>query len=61
MWLAIVSSDVRWEYYRFAGGDHYRRGEYAEALRDYVKGERYAPEGETRQPRIDKLRTILSR
>jgi hypothetical protein len=61
MWLAIVSSDVRWEYYRYAGGDHYRRSEYAEALRDYVKGERYAPEGETRQPRIDKLRTILSR
>lgn len=42
MWLAITTSDVRWDYYRFRGGDLMRRGELEEALWTYEKGERYA-------------------
>lgn len=42
--LAVVSltySDVRFDYYRFVGGDHRRRGETEEALEAYVKAQRY--------------------
>lgn len=42
--LAVVSltySDVRFDYYRYVGGDHRRRGETEEALEAYVKAQRY--------------------
>ncbi|MDH5674099.1 MAG: hypothetical protein OEZ06_18230 [Myxococcales bacterium] len=61
MWAAIAMSPVRWEYYRFTGGDHYRRGELQAALENYVKGERYAPEGESRRDKIERIRRTLGR
>lgn len=59
MWLAIANSEVRWDYYRFLGGDLKRRGEPAAALEAYERGERYAPHGKTRRDEIDSLRKQL--
>lgn len=42
MWLAMSYSEVRWDYYRFRGGDLMRRGQSEEALATYLHGERYA-------------------
>jgi hypothetical protein len=59
MWLAIALSPVRWDFYRYLGGDLKRRGETAAALAAYERGEQYAPAGESRQSRIIELRNQL--
>jgi hypothetical protein len=59
MWGAIANTDVRWDYYRFLGGDLQRRGELQNALDAYVRGERYAPKGSSRRQSIDNLRRQL--
>ena len=59
MWLAIVLSPVRWDFYRFLGGDLRRRGEPAAALAAYEHAERYAPPGASRKSRIIELRKQL--
>jgi hypothetical protein len=59
LWLAIALSPVRWDYYRYLGGDLMRRGESEAALEVYLKGERFAPTGESRQDKIDELRRLL--
>jgi len=42
MWVSITMlNDVRYDYYRFVGGDHRRRGELAEALDAYEKANAY--------------------
>lgn len=42
MWLSITQlNDVRYDYYRFVGGDHRRRGEFEEALVAYEKANAY--------------------
>jgi len=41
LWVSIANTDVRFDYYRFVGGDHRRRGELEEALDAYVKANRY--------------------
>lgn len=42
MWIAITQlNDVRYDYYRFVGGDHRRRGELEEALVAYEKANAY--------------------
>lgn len=42
MWLSITQlNDVRYDYYRFVGGDHRRRGEFEEALIAYEKANAY--------------------
>jgi hypothetical protein len=61
MWGAIAFSDMRWDFYRYLGGDLSRRGQAEAAIEAYTKGERYAPKGESRQDRIDKLRRQLGR
>ncbi len=61
MWLSIAQSESRWDFYRFLGGDLRRRGEPAAALEAYERGERYAPEGQSRQSQIDELRRELGR
>jgi hypothetical protein len=61
MWIAIATSPVRWDYYRFRAGDLDKRGEAAAALEAYEHGERYAPAGETRKPKIDMLRKKLKK
>ena len=57
----ITPSEVRWDYYRFVGGEHRRRGEWAEALEAYEKATHYAPLGESRQARADEMRRRLER
>jgi len=50
MWMAIAHSEVRWDYYRYRGGDLMRRGQHAEALSTYLRGERYATWMECEEP-----------
>jgi hypothetical protein len=61
MWLAIASSEVRFDFYRYLGGDLNRRGELEAALDAYVHGERYAPAGQSRKKQIRELREKLNR
>jgi Vitamin K-dependent gamma-carboxylase len=61
MWLAIANSDTRWDFYRFLGGDLKRRDQPEAALEAYERGERYAPEGESRRDQIEELRRKLGR
>ena len=60
MWSAISLSSVRWDFYRYLGGDLSRRGETQAALDAFLKGERYAPKGETRRNKIEQLRRKLA-
>jgi hypothetical protein len=53
---AAPSNDVRYDYYRFAGGDFRRRGEWARALDAYLKAEEYAPEGQSRRAQANEMR-----
>lgn len=43
MWLSIAQSDVRFDYYRFVGGDMRRRGQLERSLEAYILANRYAP------------------
>jgi hypothetical protein len=52
---------VRWDFYRYLGGDLSRRGEEQAALEAYVRGERYAPPGESRINQIRELRRKLAK
>jgi hypothetical protein len=61
MWTAIANSGVRWDFYRYLGGDLRRRAQPEAALRAYEKGERYAPPGQSRQDKIDELKRQLGR
>ena len=61
MWVAIARSEVRWDFYRFLGGDLQRRGEKQAALEAYVRGERYAPPGSSRRDKIKQLQSELGR
>jgi hypothetical protein len=60
MWVIIAASPVRWDFYRFLGGDLKRRNELAAALAAYEHGERYAPPGESRAKKIAELRRELA-
>ena len=59
MWIAIASSDVRFDYYRKVGGVMRRHGEYAEAYEAYRKANLYAPPGEDRRDREEEMRTLM--
>jgi hypothetical protein len=59
MLAAVTLSSVRWDFYRFLGGDLQRRGENSAALAAYLKSERYAPKEKSRTTRIDELRRKL--
>jgi hypothetical protein len=61
MWAAIGCSSVRWDFYRYLGGDLNRRGRSEAALEAFVKGERYAPKGESRRAKIEELRRQLGK
>jgi hypothetical protein len=61
MWVTMATSQARFDFYRFLGGDLKRRGEPAAALEAYERGERYAPKGQSRQDQIDSLRKELGR
>jgi hypothetical protein len=61
MWAAIALSDVRWDFYRYLGGDLHRRGQLQAALEAYEKGEHYAPKGGSRRDKIEQIRKRLGR
>ncbi|WP_053235286.1 HTTM domain-containing protein [Sandaracinus amylolyticus] len=48
--------DVRYDYWRFAGGDFRRRGEWALALDAYVHANRHAPARENREEQEREMR-----
>jgi hypothetical protein len=60
MWIGIAAAPVRWDFYRFLGGDLKRRGERAAALVAYERGELYAPPGRSRAKQIAELRRQLA-
>jgi hypothetical protein len=59
MWLAFIGTEARWDYYRFVGGDHHRRGELEAALEAYIKANDYAPDDNDRHEREDEVRRAL--
>ncbi len=59
MALALQLSQARYDFWRFAGGDFRRRGDYAAALDAYLHAERWAPEGESRSRQIEEMRRQL--
>ncbi len=61
MWGAIARSEVRWDFYRYLGGDLKRRNQPEAALEAYLKGERYAPPGQSRKDKIAELKQELGR
>lgn len=61
MWLTLTQSEVRWDFYRYLGGDLSRRGQLEAALDAYETGEAYAPQGKSRGEKIRKLRRQLGR
>jgi len=60
MFFALYGSPARYDYWRFAGGDFRRRGDYAAALDAYLHAERWAPAGMSRAPQIDEMRRRLA-
>ena len=46
---------MRYDYYRFVGGDRRRRGETAAAIAAYRKAYAYAPDGQSREETARKL------
>lgn len=61
LWGAIASTSVRFDYYRYLGGDQSRRGELEAALETYRRGERYAKPGQSRASKIADLERRLGR
>jgi hypothetical protein len=61
MWAAIALSPVRWDFYRYLGGDLRRRNQPEAALEAYERGERYAPPGSSRSDKIKELKAQLGR
>ncbi|HEX4351506.1 MAG TPA: hypothetical protein VHZ95_01305, partial [Polyangiales bacterium] len=61
MWTVIGASSVRWDFYRYLGGDLSRRGQNEAALEAFERGERYAPKGESRRTKIETLRRAVGR
>jgi hypothetical protein len=60
MWIAVNVSEVRFDYYRFLGGDLRRREQPEAALDAYIKAERHSPPGKSRQKDIDALKAQLA-
>lgn len=61
MWFSVTHSAVRFDYYRFLGGDLRRRGDLEGALDAYIRANRYAPDGEHRKEKEAQLRRALGR
>ena len=61
LWSAVTISDVRFDFYRFLGGAHWRVGEWDEALAAYQQANRYAPEGLDRRRAEREARRFVRR
>ena len=58
--VTITASPVRFDFYRYLGGDLKRRGELAASLAAYEKAEQYAPPNRSRRKELDELRQRLA-
>jgi hypothetical protein len=58
-WGILQFSSIRYDLYRWWGGDLRRRAEYSQALEIYKKAQRYAPPGKSRQKQIEQLEKYL--
>ncbi len=61
MWFSVTTSEVRFDYYRYLGGDLRRRGDLEGALDAYIRANNYAPEGKSRREKEVQLRKALGR
>lgn len=59
--VTMDASRVRYDYYRYVGGDATRRLELQSALDAYGRANTYAPQGEGRWAKADKVRAKLRR
>ena len=57
--VSIDSGRVRYDFYRYVGGDATRRLELDAALEAYGRANTYAPEGEGRWKKVDKVKALL--
>ena len=58
-WLSMTQGTERYDFYRFAGGDFRRRGEYENALEAYREANRYAPPGQSREDRVREMEAAI--
>ncbi len=56
---AVSASNVRFDFYRYLGGDLERQNDLPGAISAFEKAERYAPPGQDRRAKIDELRRRL--
>lgn len=61
LFLTVETSDARYDYYRFIGGDAVRRGELQSAQDAYGFANTYAPEGESRFKKVIDIRRRMAR
>lgn len=61
LWVGISSTSVRYDYYRFLGGDTFRRGELSRSHQAYGKANTYAPDGQSRWKKVLRVRKALKR
>jgi hypothetical protein len=59
--VAVSATSVRFDYYRYLGGDLERQDDLSGALSAFEKAERYAPAGKGRRAKIEELRRRLGR
>jgi hypothetical protein len=59
--IAVASSSVRFDFYRYLGGDRRRLGDLPGALEAYEKAERYGGASQSRRKQIDDLRRRMGR
>jgi hypothetical protein len=58
---SMTQGTERYDFYRFAGGDFRRRGEYENALEAYREANRYAPPGQSREERVHEMEEAIRR
>lgn len=61
LFLTVETSNVRYDYYRFVGGDALRRGELQAAQEAYGLANTYAPDGESRFKKVLDIRRRTAR
>jgi hypothetical protein len=59
--VTFEGSQVRYDYYRFVGGDALRRAEYQKALDAYGKANSYAPAGSSRWKKVIQTRKQMAK
>jgi hypothetical protein len=55
----LHATEARFDFHRFAAGDFRRRLDYQSALTEYESANRVAPEGQSRETRVEEMREAL--